>query len=281
MGSFSTTRVENIMRDITRLQKDIADISRDEARESGKIARATSSLSSTRSPSSAANFQRDIERAQKALAGLQSRRASKASDLARKQADLGSAQNKLMREQQADIKKSHDIITKMEREARQREHDAAMRAFDSISTKSSSDQDDFYTAFISHASEDKDDVARPLAEVLIRLGHRVWFDEFTLKVGDSLRRTIDRGLGNSRFGIVILSPSFFAKNWPQYELDGMVARENTTGQKVVLPIWHKVSKNEVLRYSHTLADRVALSTAMHTIEELAARIHEVLDDAKG
>jgi hypothetical protein len=39
----------------------------------------------------------------------------------------------------------------------------------------------------------------------------VWFDEFTLKVGDSLRRTIDHGLGYSRFGVVVLSPAFFAK----------------------------------------------------------------------
>ena len=72
-----------------------------------------------------------------------------------------------------------------------------------------------------------------------------------LKVGDSLRRSIDRGLANSKYGVVVLSSAFFAKNWPQYELDGMVARE-MNGVKVVLPIWHKVSKDEVLSYSPTL-----------------------------
>jgi hypothetical protein len=48
--------------------------------------------------------------------------------------------------------------------------------------------------FISHASEDKEDFVRPLAETLQQLGVKVWYDEFTLKVGDSLRRKIDSGL---------------------------------------------------------------------------------------
>jgi len=96
-----------------------------------------------------------------------------------------------------------------------------------------------------------------------------------LKVGDSLRRSIDKGLANSRFGIVILSPNFFAKNWTQYELDGLVAKE-MTGGKVILPIWHKVSKDEVMSYSPSLADRFALNTATNTIEELAQELGKVL-----
>src|SRR2546423_359737 len=78
--------------------------------------------------------------------------------------------------------------------------------------------------FISHASEDKDDVARPLADLFIQKGLKVWYDEYTLIVGDSLRRSIDRGLAGSRYGLVILSPHFFEKEWPQKELDGLVAR---------------------------------------------------------
>ncbi len=66
--------------------------------------------------------------------------------------------------------------------------------------------------FICHASEDKDAIARPLAEALVERGHAVWFDEFELEIGDGLRREIDRGLAISRFGVVILSPSFFEKN---------------------------------------------------------------------
>jgi TIR domain len=113
--------------------------------------------------------------------------------------------------------------------------------------------------FISHASEDKDDVARPLAEVLVRHGYSVWYDEFTLVVGDSLRRSIDRGIAQSKYGLVILSPYFFQKEWPQLELDGLFSTEAATG-KAILPVWHKVSFNEVRRYSPMLAQKFALRT---------------------
>jgi len=103
---------------------------------------------------------------------------------------------------------------------------------------------------ISHASEDKTAVARPLADLLSGLGLRVWYDEFSLLLGDSLRRKIDRGLAESRFGLVILSKSFFAKEWPQRELDGLVARE-IEGSKVILPIWHGVTRTEVSRFLTT------------------------------
>ncbi len=78
--------------------------------------------------------------------------------------------------------------------------------------------------FISHASEDKDAIVRDLAAELTDLGAKVFYDEMTLKVGDSLRRSIDRGLANSRFGVVVLSEHFFRKEWTQKELDGLTAR---------------------------------------------------------
>jgi hypothetical protein len=132
-----------------------------------------------------------------------------------------------------------------------------------------------YDLFISHASEDKDDFVRPLAETLEHLGVRVWYDEFTLKVGDSLRKSIDHGLAKSRFGTVILSSSFCSKNWTQYELDSMVARE-MDGHKMILPIWHKVTKTDVINFSPALADKVALNTSISSIEEIAGQLAEVI-----
>lgn len=114
-----------------------------------------------------------------------------------------------------------------------------------------------WDVFISHAGEDKESFARPLAKELEREGLRVWFAEFTLTVGDSLRRSIDRGLANSRYGIVILSPNFFAKEWPQKELDGLAARE-VSGEKVILPVWHNISADQIREYSPILADRIAV-----------------------
>ncbi|MBI2231780.1 MAG: toll/interleukin-1 receptor domain-containing protein, partial [Deltaproteobacteria bacterium] len=124
-----------------------------------------------------------------------------------------------------------------------------------------SSQDTTWDVFISHASEDKEVLARELAERLRVKGVRVWYDEFTLRLGDSLRRSIDRGLAHSRFGLIILSPSFFRKEWPQKELDGLVARE-VEGRKVILPIWHEVNSVDIRKYSPILADRIAISSSV-------------------
>lgn len=124
-----------------------------------------------------------------------------------------------------------------------------------------SNQGTMWDVFISHASEDKEVFARPLAEKLRVKGVHVWYDEFTLRLGDSLRRSIDRGLAHSRFGVIILSPSFFRKEWPQKELDGLVARE-VEGSKVILPVWHEMNSEDVRKFSPTLADRVAISSSV-------------------
>jgi TIR domain-containing protein len=132
-----------------------------------------------------------------------------------------------------------------------------------------------YDVFISHATDDKEDVVRPLANALVAMGLHVWYDEFSLKWGDSLRKKIDAGLANSRFGLVVLSHAFFAKDWPQYELDGLVTRE-MTGQQLILPLWHRITKNEILERSPSLVDKVARNTTDYSIEELATEIAEVI-----
>lgn len=132
-----------------------------------------------------------------------------------------------------------------------------------------------HDVFISHASEDKDDVVRPLANALIKEGLNVWYDEMTLRIGDSLRQKIDKGLANSRVGLVVLSPSFISKDWTNYELDGIVAR-TVFGEQILLPIWHNITKQQVIDYSPSLADTVARSTATHTIDEIAAEIAELI-----
>jgi len=116
-----------------------------------------------------------------------------------------------------------------------------------------------WDVFISHASEDKEEIAHPLAEALIKRGYAVWYDRFSLKLGDSLRESIDRGLAQSRFGLVVLSKHFFAKRWPNKELNGLTAME-MRGQKVILPVWHGVTFEDIVRYSPMLADLKAVST---------------------
>lgn len=132
-----------------------------------------------------------------------------------------------------------------------------------------------YDVFISHASEDKDGLVRPLVERLRESRIEVWYDEFTLRPGESLRRSIDAGLARSRFGIVVLSPSFFAKGWPQWELDGLVNRQVSGGTTVLIPIWHGVGHQEVAAYSPPLADKVAIPSSLG-LDEVSRRILQVV-----
>ena len=134
-----------------------------------------------------------------------------------------------------------------------------------------------HDVFISHATEDKDDVVRPLAQALIDQNLRVWYDEFELRIGDSLRRKIDAGLAQSRFGIVVLSHAFFQKNWSQYELDGLVTRE-MAGEQVILPLWHRITKEEIISHSPSLADKIARNTSNSTIAEIAQEVADVIQN---
>lgn len=137
-----------------------------------------------------------------------------------------------------------------------------------------------YDVFISHASEDKNAIVRPLANALQDEGLRVWYDEFELRIGDSLRRKIDQGLANSRVGLVVLSQAFISKGWTNYELDGIVTKA-VTGEQVLLPIWHNISKQEVIAFSPSLADKLARSTATHTVQEIASEIAELIKARMG
>lgn len=127
-----------------------------------------------------------------------------------------------------------------------------------------------YDVFISHASPDKDAIVRPLAGALREGGLEVWYDEFTMRVGDSLRRKIDQGIRSARFGIVVLSPSFLqGRPWTEHELDGIV-NAYIYDRQVLLPIWHNVDRDDVMSYSPSLADKVALSTATMSVGDIAA-----------
>jgi hypothetical protein len=133
-----------------------------------------------------------------------------------------------------------------------------------------------WDVFISHASEDKAAVARPLYELLTKAGIKVWLDEHELHVGDSLRAKIDHGLGGSRYGVVVLSRAFFSKDWPERELNALFALESSS-RKMILPVWHGVDQAMVAKYSPILADRLASNTAkgLPTVaREIAAKIQE-------
>ena len=133
-----------------------------------------------------------------------------------------------------------------------------------------------WKAFISHASEDKDKFVRELYQKLSRFGLKIWYDEFTLKVGDSLSRSIDNGLKESDFGIVVLSKNFLSKDWTDYEYRSLISKE-VNNKPAILPVWLDISKDEVANYSLYLADKFAIAANSDNIDEVVLKLIEVLE----
>ena len=223
------------------------------------------------------SYQKDLARKNEEINRINKDKASKNKFLSEKQVkrlklvqDLTKEEQrertKVKQEQKEMLSLQQDITREMERQRSLAGNSLQVPEFVRATRKQKQ-----YDVFVSHASEDKAGFVRPFVDSLKAKGVEVWYDEFELQVGDRLRHSIDNGLRNSRYGIVVLSEAFFKKEWPQRELDGLFARE-IHGEKVILPIWHKISKNEVLSYSPIIADLLAINTTDFTIEEIAEKI---------
>jgi len=271
--------VARTLKELADLGKKSADETKKEVSKSKEIDRIQRSITSSTSSGTVRSKQQQMLRLADDIARIQAKKA----DLARKVADKTTQLNRyseaLSKEEEKERKKVTEVEKRREKERLEHQRsvtrELAQQKNLKMRFKAENMLGEEYDAFISHASEDKEEFVRPLADKLNNSGYKIWYDEFELKVGDSLRRSIDRGLANSRYGIVILSSSFFAKNWPQYELDGLVAKE-MEGRKVILPIWHKVSKDEVRSYSPSLADKVAINSSISSLEEIVEQLGEVL-----
>lgn len=283
---------------VARLQKEIADLrvkdaagAKKEASLTEKMVKASNAARTSKSASTIASKLTEASRASSEIASVQNRRANLSKSLAAKTAELTRAQTALDKAEEADRKKIAADQKKADDARAQQlkrledqlavQRRAALAAPISVAvveTSAEAAADALlpkYDVFISHASEDKDGFVRPFAEKLVAAGVRPFYDEMSLVWGDSLRRRIDEGLARSRFGVVILSKPFFAKDWPQRELDGLVQLE-IAGRSRILPIWHEISKDEVARFSPTLADKLALNTALLTVDEIVARLATLL-----
>lgn len=127
-------------------------------------------------------------------------------------------------------------------------------------------------AFLSHDSRDKDSLVRELASELSQLMCPVWYDEYSLKVGDSLRASIEKGLKETRRCVVVLSPAYLSNSgWGKAEFDSIFTREIIERKGLVLPVWHEVSVRDVYEYSPRLADKVGLPSSLG-VRELARRL---------
>jgi hypothetical protein len=136
--------------------------------------------------------------------------------------------------------------------------------------------------FISHASEDKEAVAMPLAELLRRRGLDVWLDQWELTLGDSLRDTIEKAISQAAFGVVIVSPDYLRKPWPNRELDGFFSLE-TQEKKLILPVLHNIGHDELPRRWPMLSGRLSCSTdrGLEVVaDQIVAAVHKSSEDQR-
>ncbi len=270
-------QIANVEREINSVERSIQTIDGNISRKSKDAHILLTKISREKDLKRVLNYQKDLNKKNEEINKLEKDKSNKSKILATKQKKKFDLQSKLNKEEQKERdkakKEQNEILTLQQQITREMEKQKtqSLHSFDVL--KPQPIEQTSYDVFVSHASEDKDEFVRDFVKCLQENGLNVWYDEFTLRVGDSLRRSIDNGLKSSRYGIVVLSEAFFSKEWPQRELDGLFARE-VNGEKVILPIWHKISKNEVLKYSPIIADMLALNTASFTIEEIAKEISD-------
>jgi len=281
--NYYQNQINNLEREIADLHKKIADENRKELNKQKQIDTVNRSITRNTSVSNVQSknrqiqgYQNEIANSKKKIADYQKKISTKSADLGKKKAELRKAEDQELKRSQ---KQQLEFQRKLEKDIRQQKEQLDFLVNQSYTNPNQPDSmqgvHKEFDFFISHASEDKDDIVRGLANALKEAGFAVWYDEFELTIGDSLRKKIDAGLALSKFGIVIISPYFVKKNWPEYELNGMVARE-MNGHKVILPIWHKITKDEVLEFSPTLADKLALNTSIHSMADIVSQLTDLI-----
>jgi len=280
-SSYYQNKINQLDKEIAELEKKIAAESKTEADKSSRIMSIQKSITKYTSASTANLRMRQIETLNKDIVKAQQRRA----DFQKKQADKRTQRAKyaidLQREIERETKKSvleqrriHELYEQKVEALTKSLNEALMAKQSSVNMYNQTD-DSEYDVFISHASEDKTPFVEALVKALQDRGVKVWYDSLNIPWGDSLRKQIDNGLKKSRFGIVVLSENYIKKGWTQYELDGLFDIEMTKG-KTILPIWHNITKQQVMDFSAPLAGRKALTSATMTAEEIADTFVELI-----
>ncbi len=272
--------VNSLDAEIAALEKKKAALDKKAADEQKKAAGVTISknASQTTIKSKMSEKQRHEDAARKAAgesADLQKR-------IADKQSKRNDAYQRLQKEQQAEKKKEKkqtaQMLTSVQRKYESRIIELERQAMPTMDHDEYHDEVKEYDVFVSHASEDKADFVDELVQEMKKRDIKVWYDTFEMRWGDSLRKRIDDGLRRSKFGIIVLSPSYIAdeKYWTKAELDGLFQQESIG--KTLLPIWHNLTKKQVMEFSPMIASKKALTTATMTPEDIAEEMKKLLSE---
>jgi len=303
--------VARIQKEVADLQRKQSDEAKKVANATKKMNAAVTSANKASSPSIVKSHLGTAERESRNVEAAQDKQARIASDIAGRMDDLARAQEsvrtgeekerkdqaavyeKHRREQAAAYEKQRKLDTKSIK-ALQVNNDRLARDLASLAAQMSAAIDkqasqaapfavenadgssEPYDFFISHAWKDKSDFVDALVLKAEVAGLSVWYDRQALRWGDSIRQKIDDGLRQSFFGVVILSPNFFERSWPQAELDAIVQKD-LSGRGRLLPIWHKLTQDEVAHHAPTLAGRLALSTSNYSTDAIVKELVSMRD----
>lgn len=279
--------LNQVDKEIANLEKKLADFSRSEAQKTSRMNSIQKSITKNTSASMLSSKLRQIQSLQSEIVRIVSNKADITKKISSKRTKRNELALKIQKEERQIAKKNSDEVKRIEATYLQQINNLKQR-IDSSSNITlnenapvfNNDTEEVYDVFISHASEDKESFVNEFVNILQnKLKLKVWYDELSIKWGDSIRVKIDQGLKKCKFGIVVLSRSYISKHWTQYELEGLFQRESNEG-KLILPIWHDITKNEILEYSPVLAGKLAMSTATMTIEEIAENLQELVNASK-
>lgn len=277
--------VNQYQRVVNGLDKEIADLEKKKATKDkdisslqNKIVSIQKSINRNTSRSSFNNKSRQVASYESDIAKKSKESAELGKKIAEKRRKRSEAYLKLQKEQQNEWKKQDRVNRRLQTSYEERIDELQQRLSKSvvISQQNSIESEEEYDVFVSHAWEDKEDFVDEFVKELKKQGLKVWYDTNKLEWGDSMREKIDKGLAKSRYGVVVLSPNYIAehKYWTKAELNGLFQVESING-KVILPIWHNLTKKQVVEYSPIIADRKAMTTALMTAEEIAIQLKEL------
>lgn len=277
--------VEQYQRRVNSLDKEIADLEKKKAEEDRKAAdnhkkASRVSVSKNASESMIKSKMRQIENYEEKARKAEAASADYGKKISDKRTKRNDAYLKLQKEEQNERKKQEKSIENMKRVYEQRISELESLRLSKVKNEfleTVSGDEPEYDVFVSHAWEDKADFVEAFVQALKDREIKVWYDKSKIKWGDSMRARIDDGLRKSKFGVAILSPNYIAegKYWTKAELDGLFQMESING-KTLLPIWHNLTKKQVMDYSPILASKLAMTTATMTAEEIADELLDML-----
>ena len=270
--------IKNIKRRISRLEKSKVDAETRAAKcdvEAAKI-----EFNSSDSSSRIRSKQRQMDRLKRDASDYRKKSAKYSKDIAKENKKLLETTNKLEDERQKESKKQEKALRNFQNlyESRVKNMEENMIAEDNLKNDVSNDEFDF---FISHAYEDKKSFVDEFVKELRELDLKVWYDDNIIPWGGSLREEIDKGLRDSKYGIVILSPNYIeeGKYWTKKELNGLFQKESIEKGKIV-PVWYDLNKSDVFNYSPMIADMRAMTSANLTPSEMAAEFKNIIDSTE-